>query len=104
MAELTKKKRVRAGHRASVKRILNKAEDLLARPDRDQAALSQLKLSLKDKLDVLGQLDNGILELIDAEDALTEDIEQADIVKEGIYGVIVKLESASSALQCQSEL
>ena len=97
MAELTKKKRVRAGHRASVKRILSKAEDLLARPDRDQAALSQLKLSLKDKLDVLGQLDNDILELIDAEDALTEDIEQADIVKEGIYGVIVKLESASSA-------
>ena len=57
-----------------MKRILSKAEDLLARPDRDQAALSQLKLSLKDKLDVLGQLDNDILELIDAEDALTEDI------------------------------
>ena len=58
--ELSRKKRVRAGHRASATRMVNKASALLDDEASDLTKLSQLKLSLQEKLDVLKQLDGEI--------------------------------------------
>lgn len=93
--ELTKKKRVRAGHRGSVSRMVKKSEELLAAEHPDITTLSQLRLSLKEKLEVLSKLDSEILYLIDEEAGITEEIEQSDGIKEGIYTILVKIDDLS---------
>ena len=97
MAEaLVRKKRVRAGHRASATRIVTKATGLLDDDRPDSMKLSQLKLSLQEKLDVLKQLDGEILGLVD-EDAVADEIKQSDGFKEGVYTVMVRIESHERA-------
>ena len=55
--------------------------------------LLQLKLSLSEKLDVLKQLDNEILDVVEEEKVINE-IEQSDEFKEGIYTITVRIERA----------
>ena len=94
--ELAKKKRVRAGHRASVSRMVKKAEELLAADHPNIIRLSQLRLSLKEKLDVLGQLDGEILNLVEEEKAVTDEIEQSDELKEGVYSILVRIDGPTT--------
>ena len=94
--ELIKKKRVRAGHRASVSRMVKKAVELLAAEHPDATKLSQLKLSLKEKLEVLSQLDGEISYLVE-EESITEEIEQSDGIKEGIYSILVRIDGLSKS-------
>ena len=93
--ELVRKKRVRAGHKASATRTVNRVRELLASietGDRDSVTrLPQLKLSLQEKLDVLRQLDGDILDRVGDED-LASEIEQSDIYREGIYAAIVDID------------
>ena len=74
-AALAKKKHVRAGHRGSTTRSVQRAEEELrsARPDVDK--LSQLKLTLKEKLDVLKHLDEEILDSMSEADEIAAEIE-----------------------------
>jgi len=101
MAEgLARKKRIRAEHKASATQTLTKVEEaLVAAAERteefDASKLSQLKLSLQEKLEVLRQLDAEILELTDKE-GLVDEIEQADLFKEGIYIALVRIEKATA--------
>ena len=94
MAEgLAKKKRIRAGHRASTTRALTKVNDALAAETADEAKLSQLKLTLEEKLGTLKLLDSEIVELTE-EDSLTTEIEQADDYKSEIYAALVRIDKA----------
>ena len=61
--ELTKKKRIRAGHKASATRMMDSAEDLLKTSGSDTSRLTQLSWSLQEKLDVLTMLDSEIITL-----------------------------------------
>ena len=65
MPELARKKRVRAGHRASVTRMIARAMGFLEDENPDVSKLVQMKMSLQEKLDVLKQLDKEILELVE---------------------------------------
>ena len=67
-----------------------------ATDERDIAKLTQLKLSLQEKLETLKQLDGEIAELTE-EDNLATEIEQADNYKSDIYEAIVKIDRAISA-------
>ena len=97
MAEgLARKKRIRAGHKTSATRMLNQIDGLLAEEAPDVSKLSQLKLSLQEKLETLKLLDWGILELIE-EDSLATEIEAADSFKEGIYASMIKINKCSAA-------
>lgn len=93
--ELAKKKRIRAGHKASATSMMNRVDVLVAEvtPDSppDVAKLSQLKLSLQEKLDTLRLLDGDILGLTE-EDDLEGEIERADTYKEGVYEAMVKID------------
>ena len=89
--ELAKKKRVRAGHKASATRMIGNTEDLLKMAGSDVLRLTQLSRSLKEKLDVLTTLDGEIINLVD-EGSVRDEIEQADTFKEGIYSTLVKIE------------
>ena len=95
MADLARKKRVRGGHKASVTKMVRKAEELLTAESPDVARLAQIKMSLQEKLTVLKGLDAEVLELVESEDAVTEEIEQSDVFKQDVYAVLVKIEQIS---------
>ena len=92
MADVTKKKRIRAGHRSSATRMLTQVEESLAASPPGVARLSQLKLSLQEKLETLKLLDGEIVDLTE-ESHLADEIEQADGFKEHIYAAMVRIES-----------
>ena len=95
MAEgLSRKKRIRAGHRASATRTMKQIDALLAVPGAEEPKLAQLKLSLEEKLETLKQLDTEMLELT-GEEELENEIQQADEFKDEIYSALVKLRPAS---------
>ena len=61
---LAKKRQVHTGHRASVTKMLHQVEELTAASlgaPVDVAKLTQLKMSLQEKLDILKRLDDEIL-------------------------------------------
>ena len=91
MSELSKKKSVRVGHSGSAIKMIGKVETLMAEYSPDPAVLSQLKVSLSEKLKVLKQLDNEILSMVEEEDE-TDEITRSDQLKEGMYAAIVKVE------------
>ena len=94
---LPRKKKVRAGHRGSATKTIRRVEEQLTSGSPDVDKLSQLQLTLKEKLEVLKHLDEEILNLVDGEDDIAEEIEQADEFKDSIYNAIVKLERCLSA-------
>ena len=94
MAELTRKKRVRAGHKASATRMMTSANDLItAEGGPDVAKLSRVGMSLKEKLKDIKTLDGEVLELVKDED-LEAEITQADEFKEEIYAMLIRIEDA----------
>ena len=98
MAEaLAKKRRIRAGHKASATKSIRHIEEVLARDTPDKERLSLLRLTLSEKLEVVKALDSEVIELIDEEDALATEIEQADGYKETIYSALIKIDRATKS-------
>ena len=92
MAEdLTRKKRIRGGHRTSVTKIIHQVETVLA-GELDASKLSALKMTLTEKVKTLSTLDDEIANLLEDEGTLAEDIEQSDEYKQKIYAVIVSID------------
>ena len=90
---LTKKRRIRAGHKASATRMIRQVEETFRREAIDLSKLSLLKCSLQEKLETIKILDGDIVDLIE-DDKLTEEIEQADFYKETIYDALLKIDKA----------
>ena len=86
---ITRKKRVRAGHRSSVARIIGQLQNVLN--SANTLKLKQLKQSLNEKSSVLAKLDE---ELIDGteEEQLEAKIEQVDLVREDVSLAIITIE------------
>ena len=91
--ELSRKKRLRAGHRASTTRILGQVQPSITSEPLDVAKINQLKRSLEEKLQSLGVLDEEILTLTPAE-SIEAGIVQADEIKERIYTALSRLDNA----------
>lgn len=98
MAEaLAKKKRVRGGHWASIKRLIQQVTDAVNDHSGDPTknkCLTQLRLSVEEKLTTLKNLDSEIMDILTeddmlGEDAVAEEVEQADSIKELAYGAIM---------------
>ena len=95
MAEaLAKKKRIRAGHKASATKTMGKIDDILGAGSPDTSTLSLMKLTLQEKLETIKVLDSEIVELIDDEAAVTTEIEQTDGYRETIHSSLLKIEKA----------
>ena len=99
MAEaLAKKKRVRGRHRSSATRLIQQVNEVVTAGDTAEpnvARLRQLKLSLEEKLRTLTRMDEEIVDLVD-DDAIQEEIEQADIFKERIYAATIMIGEPNS--------
>eukprot|EP00731_Ephydatia_muelleri_P005954 Em0003g202a len=92
--EVKKKKRIRAGHRASATRISTQAKENLESTEFNPAQMKQHVQFLKDKLRVISQLDAEIVDLLQTEEETTREIEQSDTFKEGIELAMINFESA----------
>lgn len=101
MAELSRKKKIRAGHRASATRLLNQIDAALGEGPPNPDDLTVLKMSLKEKLDTLKSLDMEILGLI-PEEELGKEIEQADEYKESVYRALTRIDRAQALISATS--
>ena len=91
---LAKKKRIRAGHKASATKTMGKTDELLSTETPDSSTLSLLKLTLREKLETIRALDSEIVELIEDEAAVATEIEQTDAYRETIHASLLKIEKA----------
>ena len=97
MAEqLVKKKRMRAGHKASTSRIVALVKTTIESP---QVNLAVLKRMLREKLATIMKLDKEILESLTGVDEITGEIETTDIYPEKVDLAIIELESEISAIE-----
>lgn len=94
--QLLRKRRVRAGHRASVSRIISQVYENMECSDDLERKLSKARQqdnALKEKLQVLRTLDNEILELTDiADDDVVDEIQKADEYAEKLQLALIDLE------------
>ena len=93
--QLSRKRRVRAGHRASVSRIISQVYENMEGSDDPERKLSKARQqdnALKEKLQVLRTLDSEILELTVADDDVVEEIQKADEYAERLQLALIDLE------------
>ena len=104
MAEaLAKKKRIRAGHKASATKTIRQIEDILASKAPDKERLSLLRLTLNEKLETIKALDSEVIELIEDDDILAGEIEQADDYIQPLYpGLCLFFNGACAKLRFQA--
>ena len=72
MSELSRAKKVCAGHRGGATRMVTKVDHLMAEPSPSPASLAQLRLSLNKKLELLDRLDDEYLSKIPENDVADE--------------------------------
>ena len=77
---ITRKKRLRAGHRASTTRILGQVQPAIDSKFLDVAKIDQLKRSLEEKLKCLSLFNDEVLTLI-PEEAIEDEIVQTDEIR-----------------------
>ena len=94
--EITKKKRIRAGHKASATRIIAQVKEGLDSTERNVPKLEQQRQKLKTKYDDLRKLDSDILGTLEAEDDILKEIEQTDLFNDEIELTILLLDEALS--------
>ena len=89
MDELTKKKRVKGGHRASASRLVAKIVDTIANataesPEQDVVWLKQSEITLRDKIKVLKEFDEQIIDILSSskdeavDEQVVKEIEDSD--------------------------
>ena len=94
---LAKKKKTRAGHKASATKMIRHVEEVLATEAPDRERLSLLRLTLNEKLEIIKALDTEVIDLIDDEEALANEIEQADGYKEGVFQALIRIDRVTKA-------
>lgn len=89
----SKKVRIRAGHRGVATKLLRDVEAVLGASTVDVDKLSELKMSLNEKLQTLKLLDAEIVEMV-PEEELDKEIEKADTYKQSIFRTVTQIEKA----------
>jgi hypothetical protein len=89
--ESTKKRKIRGGDRTSTKRTINASSTFLDDFDPLNKQLTekllQQRITLKEKLDILQNLDNDILAITEEKD-IEKEIEESDLLRERIHATI----------------
>ena len=100
--ELKKKKKIRGGHKGYVTTTLAKVQNLL--DDFESSGVNQLKtyrISLTEKLNILGALDDEILALI-KEDQIEDEISETGAFRESIHQMIVRIEETLHSVEAKT--
>ena len=96
---VAKKKRIRAGHKASTSRIIAQVSEEENVAQCNVHTLRRMVKTLKEKLDIILKLDAEILDAAKEEDEIKEEIETADIYQEKVELAVITLEMAISDLE-----
>ena len=96
MADLTKLKQVRNGHRLNAKKAVNSIKELWENLEpRMEGKLIAYKATLTEKLEILQEIDTQVLEKIDDAEAIATETEEASdlhvLMKEAILNVELAL-------------
>ena len=95
-ALLARKRKTRAGHRASATRLVNQATTVMGGEEVDTDQLSLIKQMLVEKVETERILDGEMADIV-PDDELEAEIQGADEYKERLYGVLAKLKKALEA-------
>ena len=87
---LSRATRRRAGHRATVTRLVNELNEVIA--SGDTGRLRQMKQSLGDKIDILSHLDEQILSMV-IDDQVESEIEHVDLIREKAELAIINIDA-----------
>ena len=98
---LTRKRKIRGGHRASCTRVVREICALLTSTDKNGAKMKQQKRFLEEKLTLLRGLDGEIHELLRTEEELEAELEKTDVRNEEISLAIVEVEEVLLKLNLQ---
>ena len=98
-----RKKRVRAGHRSSATKMIGQIEEALEVTETNLSMLRQKRTALEEKLELLQQLDEEIIDALTEEDDFTEEIEQADAYRGKILLAIIDIDAAILSATTPSE-
>ena len=93
---LSRKKRLRTGHRATATHLITQATTALAAEEVDSDQLCLTKQLLLEKLQTLKAIDAEIMDLVPEED-LEGEIVQADEQVERVYAILAKIEKKLGA-------
>lgn len=102
--KLSRKRKVRTGHRVSTRKIISSVEEILETlEEQDQPSaiitrLRQQKLLLQEKLDTIRKLDEDILAVV-SEDQIDEEICEADEFMEFTQLAIMRIDAALTPSQ-----
>ena len=102
-SHLTKKRRIRGGHKAYVTTAITKCKEILAKfiPE-DSLGLKTEKISLEEKLTTMKGLDDQILDLIEKEDEIQHEINQLANFSKGIHEILIQIQEKLSGLTLQT--
>ena len=100
---LAKKRRIRAGHKASATKTIQHIDEILATDTPDKARLALLRLTLKEKFETIKALDTEVIDLIEDE-SLADEIEQADGYKETIFASLIRIDKLMETSSTTSHL
>ena len=96
MAELTRLKRIRAGHKSTATKWIGEVDGLATaaegRTQPDKVRLAQLKKGLQEQHETLDKLNKDILALVEEEAAIGDEITSSQEFKLTIYGAILKID------------
>ena len=101
--QLTWKRRVRAGHKASVSRIRTQVSEAKDAEEINIPALKRHIRTLEEKKKIILQLDEEILQLTLEEGELTDEIVKADEFRETIEMTVQEIEELLAQEQKQQE-
>ena len=110
MDDLTTKKRVRGGHRASASKLVAKIVEAIpkASPEKDLVWLRQSQITLRDKIKMLKELDEHVIDILsaskdeDADEQLGKEIEDSDEAIAELERTLLQLDDALGKLGGQS--
>ena len=101
---LTKKRRVRGGHRGHITRVLKKSEQLLDNLQPSSILqLKQHKLILEEQLKATKELDNQILDLLSTDQEIDNEIVESAEFCDSVYEIIVRIDEQLKISESQQK-
>ena len=96
---LAKKRKVRGGHKAYLKRAIGNTRICLDTQPPDVLSLRQNKLLLEEKLKTIKDIDDQILELVDDEEEIEKEIDEAGLFRENVRTTLLEIEEKLKSLE-----
>ena len=99
-----RRKRIRAGQKASATRIMAQAQETIDAPQTNCSALKRFLSVLHEKRDIILKMDAEILNDVGSEEEIVREIEEADVYRERIEMAVIAIEQAISETERASPL